>query len=141
MKDSSINRRKFIKYTTAAAASMGLLSTLPQDVFASAPSLTDERTMAVGDRRMKVNAAPRARFSVIGINHNHIYSQVDAAIRGGGELVSLYAKEADLVADFKKRYPQVKVAASEKEALEDKSVQLILSSAIPVERAAIGIRV
>jgi len=141
MKDSSINRRKFIKYTTAAAASMGLLSALPQDVFASAPSLTDERTVAGGDRRMKVNPAPRLRFSVIGINHGHINSQVDAAIRGGGELVSLYAKEADLIADFKKKYPQVKVAVSEKEVLEDKSVQLILSAAIPVDRAPIGIRV
>ena len=31
------------------------------------------------------------KFSVIGINHNHIYGQVDAVIRGGGEFVSFFA--------------------------------------------------
>ena len=83
---------------------------------------------------------PRIKFSVIGINHGHIYSQVDAVIRGGGQFVSLYAKEPDLVAGFTKKYPQVKIAGSEKEILEDKSIQLILSAAIPVDRAGIGIR-
>lgn len=89
----------------------------------------------------KPHPDPRIRFSVIGINHGHIYSQVDAVIRGGGQLVSLYAKEPDLVADFTKRYPQVKVASSEKEVLDDRAIQLILSAAIPVDRSGIGIRV
>ena len=89
---------------------------------------------------IKTTDDPRIKFSVIGINHGHIYSQVDAVIRGGGQLISLYAKEPDLVAAFTKRYPQVKLAASEKEILEDKSIQLILSAAIPVDRAGIGIR-
>ena len=40
--------------------------------------------------------APRIKFAVIGINHGHINSQVDAVMRGGGELVSVYAKEPDL---------------------------------------------
>ncbi|GAA4728937.1 Gfo/Idh/MocA family oxidoreductase [Flavisolibacter ginsenosidimutans] len=83
---------------------------------------------------------PRIKFSVIGINHAHIYSQVEAVIRGGGQLVSLYAKEQDLVAVFTKRYPQVKLAKSEDEILNDKTIQLILSSAIPIDRAGIGIR-
>ena len=61
-------------------------------------------------------------------------------IRGGGELVSLYAKEPDLAAEFTKKYLQVKISGSEKEILEDKSIQLILSSAIPAERAGLGIR-
>lgn len=65
---------------------------------------------------------------------------VDAVIRGGGGLVSLYAKEPELVAAFTKRYPQVKLAKSEEEILNDKSIGLILSSAIPVERAGIGIK-
>ncbi len=29
---------------------------------------------------------PRIRFSVIGLNHNHIHGQVEAVRRGGGEL-------------------------------------------------------
>jgi len=85
--------------------------------------------------------AVRIKFSVININHSHIYSQVEATIRGGGELVSFYAKEADLSAAFAKRYPKVKQAASEKEILDDKSVQLVLSSIIANERAPLGVRV
>lgn len=138
MKDSKFNRRKFIRYGTASAAGIGLTGLLPQNVFAST-SLPDER--AIADKIIRSNPDPRLRFSVIGINHNHINSQVDAVIRGGGEFVSLYAKEPDLVAAFAKRYPKVKVAASENEILEDKSIQLILSSAIPMDRAPLGIRV
>lgn len=85
--------------------------------------------------------AARIRFSVIGINHGHIYGQVEAVVRGGGELVSFYAKEPDLAAAFAKRYPQAKQADNEARILEDNSIQLILSSGIPDERAPLGIRV
>lgn len=66
---------------------------------------------------------------------------VDAVTRGGGLLVSFYAKEANLVAEFSKRYPQAKLAGSQQEILEDNSIQLIMSSGIPVERAPLGIEV
>ena len=86
-------------------------------------------------------ADPRIRFSVININHNHIYGMVDAVTRGGGQLVAFYAKEANLVAEFSKRYPQAKLAGSQQEILEDNSIRLIMSSGIPVERAPLGIEV
>jgi len=140
MKESKFNRRKFIKFTTTTATGMSLLSVLPKDVLASA-SLADERSSNKSKEVAKPVADPRIKFSVIGINHAHIYSQVEAVTRGGGQLISLYAKEPDLVAAFTKRFPQVKLAASEKEILEDKSIQLILSSAIASERAPLGIRV
>lgn len=84
---------------------------------------------------------PRIRFSVIGINHGHIFGMCNAVIRGGGELVAVYAKEADLLAGFVKQYPQVKVAKDPKEILEDNTIQLVMSSGIPVERAPLGIQV
>jgi predicted dehydrogenase len=86
-------------------------------------------------------AAPKIKIGVVGINHSHIYSQVQAVQRGGGELVSFYAKEADLAAAFSKRFPQAARARSEKEILENRDIQLVLSSAIPDERAPLGIRV
>ena len=85
-------------------------------------------------------SAPRIRFGVIGLNHGHINGMTDAVIRGGGELVSVHAKEPELAAAFVKKYPQVKLTGSEKEILES-DVQLILSAAIPDERAPLGIRV
>jgi len=139
MKDLKFDRRKFIKFGTTSAAGFGLATLLPQHVFAST-QLVDEGTLNESELTLNFYAEPRIRFSVIGINHNHINSMVDAVIRGGGQLVSLYAKEPDLVAGFTKRYPQVKLASGEKEILEDKSIQLILSSIIPEERAGVGIR-
>ena len=101
-----------------------------------------ERAVAAARRSgVEQGSKPRLRFAVIGINHNHINSQVGAVLRGGGELVWLYAKEPDLVKDFQKRFPQAKLARSEDEVLQDSSIQLVLSSAIPDERAPIGIRV
>jgi predicted dehydrogenase len=78
---------------------------------------------------------------VCGINHGHLNSMSEAVTRGGGEMVAVFAKEPDLLAEFVKRFPQAKVARSEQEILDDKSTQLVLSAAIPDERAPLGIRV
>src|SRR6478672_8492825 len=119
MARSNFDRRKFIKETAATVTAMSLFTALPEKLFAS------QNNSEATEQPPKHLDNPRIKFSVIGINHGHIYSQVDAVIRGGGQLVSLYAKEPDLVAAFTKRYPQVKPAVSEKEILEDKSIQLI----------------
>lgn len=85
--------------------------------------------------------APRIRFAVIGLNHGHIYGQTEAVVRGGGELTWVYAKEPDLLAAFTKRHPQAKVARSEDEILNDSTIKLVVSAAIPDERGPLGIRV
>ena len=81
------------------------------------------------------------RFSAIGLNHGHIYGQVDALLEAGAEFVSFYAKESDLAAQFAKGYPQAKLACSVQEILEDETIHLIASAAIPCERAPLGIAV
>src|SRR5262245_30228814 len=83
---------------------------------------------------------PRIKFAVIGLNHGHINNQVQTALRGGGQLVSFFAKEPDLTASFAKRYPDAKLERSEQEILDDPSIQLIVSAAIPNERAPLGIK-
>jgi predicted dehydrogenase len=85
--------------------------------------------------------ASRIKFGVIGLNHSHINSQTEAVLRGGGELTLVYAREPDLAAAFMKRFPQAKRARTENEVLEDRDIKLVLSAAIPDERAPIGIRV
>jgi predicted dehydrogenase len=107
---------------------------------AGSVTLLQARAAAQPAAPRRQSAPSRIKFSVIGLNHGHINSQTDAVIRGGGELVSVYAKEPDLAAAFVKRYPQVKLASSEKEILES-DVQLVASAAIPDERAPLGIRV
>jgi predicted dehydrogenase len=118
-----MDRRSFLQHSAGGAAGFGLFGagiTMPTSNAAT---------------------APRLKFGVVGTNHSHIYGMIDAVVRGGGEMVSVYVKEPDLLAEFTKRYPQVKVARDEREVLEDKSIQLVLSSIVPVERAPLGIRV
>jgi len=82
----------------------------------------------------------KVRFSVININHSHIYSQVNAMLREGAEFVSYYAPEPELVSTFSQVFPQAALIGSEEEILEDESVQMILTSGINCERAPLGIR-
>ncbi len=84
---------------------------------------------------------PRIKFAAIGLNHGHINGMTQAVIRGGGELVWVYAKEPDLLAEYQKRFPQAKAARSEAEILEDPKIQLVASAAIAYERAPLGVRV
>jgi predicted dehydrogenase len=137
MKEKQSNRRKFIKESVATAAGMVMTTVLPEDMLHAAV----HSPVILGTTKFSSMNAPRIRFSAIGLNHGHINGQVDAVTRGGGQLVSFYAKEPDLAASFLKRYPDVKQARSEKEILEDKSIQLVVSASIPDERAPLGIHV
>jgi predicted dehydrogenase len=139
MKKEQLHRRTFIKGLAGSAAAM---AAIPADALGSMDGrVTRHEVSGQAPAAAAKTAAARIRFAVIGINHNHINSQVTAVQHGGGELVSVYAKEPDLVADFAKRFPQAKLARSENEILEDSTVQLVLSSAIPDERGPLGIRV
>src|SRR4051812_582789 len=131
MNKTRVNRRGFIKQSTLGAAGV------------TAAWSTVRRTEAAARQAQAEPPAqkPRLRFAVCGINHNHINGMSDAVIRGGGEMVAVFAKEPDLLAEFTKRYPQAKVAPSEQALLDDKSVQLVLSSGIPDERGPLGVRV
>jgi predicted dehydrogenase len=88
-----------------------------------------------------MTSKPSIRFSAIGLNHGHIYGQVDALLEAGAEFVSFYASEPNLVAQFAKGYPQSRLAGSVEEILEDETIHLIASAAIPCERAPLGISV
>src|SRR5690242_15770126 len=113
-------RRKFIKDSVTSAASLLALSALPKT------NVTAHEPIVSSRRNREMPQQPRLRFSVIGINHDHIHSQIGATIRGGGEFVSFYAKEPELAAAFAKRYPQVKQGRSQQEILDDNSIQLVL---------------
>ena len=130
MKESNSDRRKFLKNTTALSG-MLLFGGLEDKVKAS--TIIKPIPMKVYPNRIK--------FAVININHSHINSMTEAIKRGGGELVALYAKEPELIVEYLKKFPEAKLVKSEKEILEDPSIQLVLSSGIPDERAPLGIRV
>jgi predicted dehydrogenase len=120
MSQANNNRRDFLKTTAASAAGI------------TASSLLPKRARAEGGR---------IRFAAIGLNHGHITGQTRAMLRGGAELVSFYAKEPELAANYSKQFPQARQARSEAEILEDKSIHLVISASIPNERAPLGVRV
>jgi predicted dehydrogenase len=133
-----LNRRSFLQTLGAA----GLFTALPEAAFAAGPARD-------GIAREIVQAAPDAdvkprysiNFAVCGMSHDHIYGMVGAMQRGGGVLVAAYGQEPDKIAAFTKRFPGVKMVESEDAILHDPSIQLVLSSTIPNERAPLGVRV
>jgi predicted dehydrogenase len=135
-----LKRRNFIKQSVASAAGLAAGAVFPADLLGHDFGKTPIKEMIV---KPITRQAPKdsIKFSVIGINHNHINGMVSALIKGGGQLVSVYAKEEDLLRGFTRAFPNVKIAKSEEEILDDKSIQLVASSGIPVERAPLGIRV
>ncbi len=137
MKHLQSNRRKFLKNITASTVGVMATGMMGHPILAAA----ENNTVKVVPGMDKTYAEPRLRFSVIGINHGHIYSMIEAVTRGGGKLVSFHAKEDDLAAAFSKRYPDATRVSNSGAILNDKNIQLVLSAAIPNERAPIGIEV
>ncbi len=113
---------------------------LKSSVGATAMAISASRLAAGTQNGQQPSRPGRIRFAVIGINHGHINNQIQTVVRAGGQLVSFYAKEPDLAAAFAKRFPDAKPARSEQEILEDSTVPLIVSAAIPNERAPLGVK-
>ena len=88
-----------------------------------------------------MNAQPTIRFAAVGLNHGHIYNQIGMMLRAGAELASFHAKEPELVEMFHARFPDVPLALTEEEVLEDERIQLVVSAGIPSEREPLGARV
>ncbi len=91
--------------------------------------------------RPEITPTHHIKFSAIGLDHAHIYGMTRAIQRGGGELVSFYSKDPAQIAQYRKEFGDVKLAASEDEIIADKSIQLVLGAPIPDLRAPLGIRV
>jgi predicted dehydrogenase len=132
-------RRDFLKQT-GLMGSIAMMTGLPNGVLA----LGREQGRVIEDSvsASQAEEAPKyhIKFAVCGVSHDHIYGMIGAVQRGGGELVAAWAGEDDKLANFKKRFPDVKVVKTQEEILNDPSVQLVLSSQIANERAPLGVR-
>lgn len=121
------SRREFLKSSLGTTATIALTGSVPRS------SASQAISPAAGPARI--------RFAAIGLNHSHISGQVDTVIRGGGQLISFFAKEPELATAFAKRFPEATLAGSEREILDDPTIQLVVSAAVPNERAPLGIEV
>ena len=135
------NRRNFLKQSFATASAFAAASIIPTDLAGSNFYSKNHPEEIVLKPEKRSAPKESIRFSVIGLNHGHIYGVVEALIEGGGELVAVYSREPELLTGFTRRYPKVKIAKSENEILEDNSIQLVASAGIPIDRAPLGVRV
>jgi predicted dehydrogenase len=81
------------------------------------------------------------RFAAMGLDHGHIYGMCNGLLEAGGALAWVFDTDPKRIEAFQGTYGKVKVARSEDEILEDASVRLIASAAIPCERGPLGLRV
>ena len=90
---SSTDRRTFLQ--TAGVA--GLFSAVSPAALSqgAAGTVTQEKA-----KLPEVTAKHSLRFSVIGLDHAHIYGMTAAVQRGGGKLVSVYAKDPKQTAEY-----------------------------------------
>ena len=130
-----VSRRSLLK----AAGSAGIIGELPETALAFQTTGQVRHEAATGPR---VESTPKhaIKFAVIGLDHNHINGITDTIRRSGGELVSVHSTNPQALAGFQKRYGGVRAARSEDEIMNDSSIQLVCSAAIPDLRAPLGVQ-
>jgi predicted dehydrogenase len=131
----SKDRRDFLQ----AAGMAGIFSAVSSAAMGQAASgsfTVDPANTATAELPIK----DHIKFAAIGLDHAHIFGMIAALQRGGGELVAFHADDPAQIADFRKRYGDVKLA-TEDEILNDKSIALVAGAPIPDLRAPLGIRV
>lgn len=80
------------------------------------------------------------RFAAVGLDHGHIYGMCNGLVEAGGELAWVFDPNPQKVAAFCGTYGGAKVARSEAEVLDDPTVRLIASAAVPCLRGPLGLR-
>ena len=80
-------------------------------------------------------------FAVTALDHGHIYGMCNGLLEAGAVCKAVYDPDADKLAAFINKFPDVKAAESLEQLLEDQEIQLIAAAAVPAKRCELGIRV
>ena len=80
-------------------------------------------------------------FSVVGLDHNHIYGMTNGLLEAGATLRYVYDPDPEKVAAYRRTFPQAQAADSEDQILSDEETRLVAGACVTSERAALGIRV
>jgi predicted dehydrogenase len=142
MKVTFKQRREFLKQAglVGSLGSAAMMAGLPERAMAFGGGATTIVEDAIVPAQAEEAPKYHIRFAVCGMSHDHIYGMIGAVQRGGGELVAAWGGEQDKLAQFRNRFPDVRIVATQDEILDDPSVQLVLTSQIASERAGIAVR-
>ncbi len=81
------------------------------------------------------------KFGVTRLDHGHIYGMTNGLLEAGAEIKWVYDADPQKAAAFKEKFPQVEIASSEQQILEDQEIQLIAAAAITSLRGPLGVEV
>ncbi len=84
---------------------------------------------------------PKLRYGIVGIDHRHIYDQVNGLQAIGAECAGYWTRDDTVLTrkGFEERFPHIRKVADRAELLENPDVPLIVSAAIPCERAGFAL--
>jgi predicted dehydrogenase len=84
---------------------------------------------------------PPLKFAALGLDHRHIYHQVGRLLDLGAECKGYYAQDDSALPldGFMRRFPDLPRVRDVRALLEDPEIQLIVTAAIPSERAEVAL--
>ena len=80
-------------------------------------------------------------FAAVALDHGHINGMTNGLLEAGATLKWVFDPDAEKVAEYKEQFPQVQVADSLEQVLEDSEIHLVAAAAIPNKRSELGNRV
>jgi predicted dehydrogenase len=79
------------------------------------------------------------RFAAVGLDHLHVFSQVHALVEAGGELAAIVPGDAPVAELVGRAHPGAARDRSWEEVLDDESIQVIVSAAVPDQRCELAV--
>ncbi|MDD3946763.1 MAG: Gfo/Idh/MocA family oxidoreductase [Clostridia bacterium] len=80
-------------------------------------------------------------FSVIGLDHGHIFGMTNGLLEAGAKIKYVFDPDEKKVASFVKKYPGAVAVKDERFVLDDKESLMVAGACIPGDRCALGMRV
>jgi predicted dehydrogenase len=81
------------------------------------------------------------RFAAIGLDHRHIYDLTRELVAAGASCAGYWPQTTDqrVLAGFRERFPDVPEVADRERLLDDPSIQVVVSAAVPIDRTPLAI--
>ncbi len=81
------------------------------------------------------------KFGVIGVDHRHVYHLIGELLKCGAECAGIWdvTSDAKVLEGVEERFPHIPKVSDRQALLQDPDIQLIVTAAIPSQRAAIAV--
>lgn len=98
----------------------------------------DGMTYAPKGKPNPVVAEGEFLIAAVALDHGHIYGMCNGLVEAGATLKLVYDSDPKKVEDFLQKFPNVEVADSLQQVLDDETIKLVAGAAIPSKRSALG---